>query len=252
VANPLAKFVKKQSVCHAQSHMTCAEFGLWEQYRKLSHATNQMFEATENTAARFSGESRSSIYRLRSRLVEKGWLVVVKKSKRGKSGRPSATIFQVLDHDQWEKTNVKSDCKTSSNNELLPVPEMEPEALLPVPEVKSSSSRSGILPVPKVEHRFEKNQIENKSRIEKPPTKTLSKNLPTLNADQNAKHVKLAPVPEMKLVDSTPVSEMEPVRTLSEVLDLLGNERAMKLYNRTRGEYTLADAEAELAKEASC
>jgi hypothetical protein len=239
--------IKKR--CHAQQHMSCAEFGLWEQYRKLSFASGQLFEATENTASRFTGESRSSIYRLRAKLIQKGWLVISKKSKPGENGRHRPTIFRVIDHEEWVRKHGKADCNLSSWAELQPVPEMESGAKLPVPEMKSPSSKSETDPVPKVEHRFEENQFESKSRFEDSGPVGFEKKDSQSGAEVNAERHEVAPVPKVKLEQQSPVPELKPAarRTVADILKLLPKARAKWLFTRTGGNYGLPDAEAELA-----
>lgn len=211
MASPLAKFEKKSS-CHTQQHLSCAEFGLWEQYRKLSFTSGQLFEAVEHTAERFAEESRSSIYRLRSKLAKKGWLVIAKKSKRGKNGQLSPTIFRVLDHEEWVEKHGTTECRT-------PVPEVKLGGSSPVPEMKSTSSKSEIDPVPKVERRFEINHSEKKAGLKIPHSSSFD-NFSLSDAEQNAQHVKQAPVPEMKQVGPEPVPKVKLVEGAPTLADL--------------------------------
>ena len=206
--------------CFAQHHMSCAEFGLWEQYRKITHTTNRLFEDPENTADRFAGESRSSIYRLRRKLVKKGWLATVIKSKHNSNGgRASAAIYEPLDHEQWVKIKGTKHCKQHDDT---PVPEVTLEgefgASQPVPEVAPASATLGIPPVPEVDGRFETTKYENK-QIEKylgtaehKPGKDSNPDAENLRSGEFVppmSKVALAPVSEVALVDEFPALEKQ-------------------------------------------
>jgi hypothetical protein len=232
VASPLAKCEKKRSICHAQAHMTCAEFGLWEQYRKLAHTSGQMFETTLNTAERFAGESRSSIYRLRSRLIDKGWLVVIKKAKRTKNGQLSSVVCRVMDHDQWtqnSKNIAKYPCKK-------PCPEMSKEALSPCPEMKSALPRNGIEPCPEMGSRFEEESGLKKKQIEDSASAPLSLNKTIKSdAEKNAKHVKSTPCPEMSKVRNLPCPEMSKASLPADPFPALAWDTHCKDWGARRG-----------------
>jgi hypothetical protein len=149
--------------CKVEHHLTLTEFGLWEHYRKISRTTGRLFEDPENTAKQFAKASRTAIYRLRKKLTKDGWLLEVKKSKRGPGGRMTAAEYLVLDHDEWAAKHGKKDCHTNIQDvfqELAqPVPKMEPVSspengtrpTSPVPKTGLSSPEFGIPPVPPVD-----------------------------------------------------------------------------------------------------
>src|ERR1039458_2460719 len=108
--------------CFEQAHMTCAEFGLWVQYQKLSYKTGRLYCDGRRTAERFNKTSKDQIYRLRRALVEKGWLEIIKNTVRDRStGKLTVIEYKVLDHAAWVRKHGKKSCKSNLFPEEEPV-----------------------------------------------------------------------------------------------------------------------------------
>lgn len=156
--------------CFEQAHMTCAEFGLWTQYRILSYKSGILFCDGRKTAERFSGENKDHIYRLRKKLVANGWLVVVKDSKYDKkTGRRTKYEFHVLSHEQWVKKHGKKDCKSEVFEGLLPFApvQMVEKSLSQIQEQPSCTSKNG--PVAPARHSSKQTPVINKNSPKLPP-----------------------------------------------------------------------------------
>jgi hypothetical protein len=142
--------------CFEQAHMTCAEFGLWVQYQKLSYTSGRLYCDGRRTAERFSGESKDHIYRLRRLLVEKGWLEVVKGSERDKkTQRVTVTEFKVLDHAAWIKKHSRKHCKSELFPDVDPLAPVQMAIENPVAPVQTPCRTNANEPVAPARHSTE-------------------------------------------------------------------------------------------------
>lgn len=196
--------------CFEQAHMTCAEFGLWNQYRMLAYKSGVLFCDGRATAERFDGTSKSQIYRLRKSLVKKGWLEITKESKRSKDGTYSATTFKVLDHIHWVKKHGTVRCKKKLFEGLQPVPCVKMDGGSPVPIKQTTCPTDANAPVPSTGHNSKQNQIEINTGINLgvPPDEPLEL-VKTGTQNSLAKVIK-PPVPEAQMVDPWPALSYAP------------------------------------------
>jgi hypothetical protein len=217
--------------CFEQAHMTCAEFGLWVQYQKLAYKSGILYCDGRRTAERFGSESKSSIYRLRRSLIDKGWLEVIKESKRGEGGTYSPAEFKVLNHEQWTKKHGKKHCKTSIFEGLAPVPSTgtlnstcPKYGNAPVPS-------TGTLPVPSTGHSTKGKPVLNTISFkslrspQEEPSKTESKTR-SISREANLE----PPVPSTGTLESKP--EASEIFQAVQELDELDHAKAMSIYKR--------------------
>ncbi len=191
--------------CFEQAHMTCAEFGLWVQYRKLAYASGKLFCDGRTTAERFDGMSKSQIYRIRKSLVGKGWLVIVKNSDRTKGGRYSSTVFHVLDHEQWVKRHGRKHCKTELFEGLSPVPPVQTAKVLPVPSTGMTCPTGANGPVPSTGHSSKEKPVLNMNQLQVlGATSATPDKLVVVNAESSLAEPTKPPVPPVQMVDPVP------------------------------------------------
>jgi hypothetical protein len=87
--------------CFAHHHLKPAEYGLLHLCRTLAGKSGILYFDGRKMAARFSGVSKDTVYRTAKSLVEKGWLEVMKSSRRRDDGTMSPTHYRVLSHEEW-------------------------------------------------------------------------------------------------------------------------------------------------------
>jgi hypothetical protein len=190
--------------------MTCAEFGLWTQYRMLSYKSSTLFTDGRKTAERFSEENYRHIYRLRKSLVDKGWLEETKEKKRGKNGMWSATHFKVLNHEQWVKKHGSKQCKTNVFEEPEPVTPVSMDSISPVTPVSMACDTRVNGPVTPVSHSSKKNQFEIKTSLKLPLNPgTPFKNTKT-DAQNSREGTSVPPVTPVSMVYPVPGAFYEP------------------------------------------
>jgi len=224
--------------CHEQSHMNCAEFGLWVQYQKLAYASGRLFCDGRRTAERFGSESKSSIYRLRASLIAKGWLETVKESKRGKGGTYSAAEFKVLDHKQWVKKHGKSRCKKQLLDDFLPVPSTGTLDISPVPSTGMTCPKYGNAPVPSTGHSTKGKPVlkTDSNKVRRLPSEELS-HTQSVDAQTPLEREVEPPVPSTGTLESKP--EAYEISQAVQELAELDRAKAMAIYKRhtTDGKY---------------
>src|SRR5260370_18166258 len=94
--------MRKSKKCFANRHMTPEEYALWDVSRQLSHQTGTLYFDGRAMAEQFEGTSKSRIYRLAKRLLDKGWYELIAPSVRDKrTGLFSSTQYRVLSADEW-------------------------------------------------------------------------------------------------------------------------------------------------------
>lgn len=94
--------------------MTPEEFALWNVSRQISHQTGRLYFDGRAMAAQFAGTSKSRIYRLAKRLLDKGWYELIALPVRNKrTGLFSSTQYRVLSADEWAERRPH-DCAASS------------------------------------------------------------------------------------------------------------------------------------------
>lgn len=241
-------------VCFEQAHMTCAEFGLWVQYKKLSHASGRLFCDGRKTAERFEGESKDHIYRLRKSLIEKGWLVPTKHSGTDKkTGRRTAAEFTVLDHQQWAKKQGKMKCKSSLFSEPGPVAPVQMDTESPVAPVQTACRTRANGPVAPARHSTKENQLKENIEIKfaSDPSESKANTFFVDMKDRDAETLRLAKTTSAPFasvqMDSPELAEFEGM-TSAQIISLIPYKRGMQLYNRTKGVYVKDDAIAEVLK----
>lgn len=166
------------SKCFAQFHMSCAEYGLWDQCRALSHKSGTLFFDGRKMAARFKGVSYSKIYRLLDSLVLKGWITKFENSQpRRTDGTYTATQYWVLSHDQWVAKYGKHECSKGWKNALQdahPVSPVQQAPVSPVQQVKNqpvpkqtpACFKTPVQPVSPVQHSLVKTEPTGKKESE--------------------------------------------------------------------------------------
>ncbi len=104
---PLQQFAKK---CCTRQHLSPEEWGILEDCTRLTcGAKKRFFLDGRKLAARFSGISKSGVYRAIERLVSKGWMVKTSGGTRNrKTGMFDRTEYRILSHEEW----VKGKCCT--------------------------------------------------------------------------------------------------------------------------------------------
>lgn len=241
-------------VCFEQAHMTCAEFGLWVQYKKLSYASGRLFCDGRKTAERFEGESKDHIYRLRKSLIEKGWLVPTKHSGTDKkTGRRTAAEFTVLDHPQWTKRHGKAKCKSSLFSEPEPIAPVQMDTESPVAPVQTACRTSANGPVAPARHSTKENQLQENIETKFAPDPSESKaDTPFVNIkNRDAEVLRIAkptsaPFAPVQMDPPEP-DEFKDMGS-AQILALIPHARGMQLYNRTKGHYSRDAAIAEVLK----
>ncbi len=92
----------KPGQCFANKHMKFDEFGFWNVCRSLSHPfNNRLVFDGRKLAQHFADENKNHAYNVLERLVAKGWIVLLQKSKRGQTGLWSPSTYQILSHEEW-------------------------------------------------------------------------------------------------------------------------------------------------------
>lgn len=111
--------------CYASHHLTLAESAVLAVCLRLTCGGNKPLHFDGRAiAARFTGVSHQTVYRVAKSLAAKGWLV--KKSggfrAHAKNGLYAHTVYNVLTHEQWVLKH-KNECRTvitSENGETKP------------------------------------------------------------------------------------------------------------------------------------
>jgi hypothetical protein len=160
--------------CYAQRHMSPAEYGFWDQCRKLAHGTGVLLFDGRTMAKRFKDERGSgyrTMYRLRDSLVETGWLVEVETQNHRKSdGTFEKKSYWVLSHEQWVTAHDESECRKSLWEEDEAAQPVTPTSLdtssacdsnVTGPVTKSSPAcdKTCIQPVTPASHRLKKTSL---------------------------------------------------------------------------------------------
>jgi hypothetical protein len=91
--------------CFAHNHMTPKEFGVYQYALAVSHTSGKFFFDGRGTASQFAGTKKDAVYPIASRLEKMGWFVVLKASERNELGMWTPTEYQVLNHEDWQKTH---------------------------------------------------------------------------------------------------------------------------------------------------
>lgn len=92
--------------CFAHNHMTPKEFGVYQYALAVSHTSGKFFFDGRGTASQFAGTKKDAVYPIVSRLEKMGWFMVLKASERNELGMWTPTEYQVLNHEDWEKTHA--------------------------------------------------------------------------------------------------------------------------------------------------
>lgn len=141
----LQKFTKR---CYASQHLHPQEFGVYEVCLRLtSGGKKTLYFDGRKMAARFTGFSKTSMYRAVAELVASGWLLPLKglaQRRSGRSGRYAATEFTVLTHEQWTAKHGSKRCTADDS----PVPSTGLESNSPAPSTGTVQSQVRELPVP--------------------------------------------------------------------------------------------------------
>jgi hypothetical protein len=216
--------------------MTCAEFGLWVQYRKLSFGSGRLFCDGRRTAERFSGESKDHIYRLRKSLVNKGWLVPTKNSGTDrKTGKRTVAEFSVLDHEAWTRKHGKKSCKSNLFEEINPVApvQMDSENLSHPCKQPCRTRANG--PVAPARHSTKENQLQENigKKIAPPEQEPLILDESSLfggGQDIRVAEPTVPPVAPVQMVEpGGPFAELSTSQIVSQ---LLPHQDGMKLYHK--------------------
>lgn len=216
--------------------MTCAEFGLWVQFQKLSFKSGRLYCDGRQTAERFSDESKDHIYRLRRSLVEKGWLEVIKGSGRDENTqRVTVTEFRVLDHASWVKKHGKKSCKSELFRNDEPVAPVQMATEEPVAPVQMPCRTRANEPVAPARHSIKETQSQRKQELQSLPPTALEtpvneKNGSPLGCGQNASLAEpnVSPVAPVQM-DPDPFTEI-PASQL--VTSMLPHKKAMELFHK--------------------
>lgn len=100
--------------CFAHHFLTFEEYGLYTYAREVSHESEILYFDGRKLAGRFSGEGKYAAYRIKDRLVEKGWFHVLKKSKRDRNtGIFKPSELKPLSLKEWAEKHPKqyADCE---------------------------------------------------------------------------------------------------------------------------------------------
>ncbi len=138
--------------CYASHHLTPAESAVLSVCLRLTCGGSKPLHFDGRAmAARFTGVSHQTVYRIAKSLATKGWLV--KKSggfrAHAKNGLYAHTTYAVLDHEQWALKH-KGECRTVITSENgKPDPPSSPVRHRPSSPVDHSSViRTSVLPSP--------------------------------------------------------------------------------------------------------
>jgi hypothetical protein len=159
--------------CYAQRHMSPAEYGFWDQCRKLAHSTRILHFDGRAMAKRFKqdrGSGYRTMYRLRDSLVEAGWLVEVDNNCRKTDGTFENKSYLVLSHAEWATAHGERDCRKSlwsDEENIEPVTSLSQARLFasdttvtgPVTSVSSACDKTGADPVTPASHRLNKTSL---------------------------------------------------------------------------------------------
>ena len=154
MSSPLKKFEKR---CYESQHMHPREWGLLHVLQRVTKGCKQtLFFNGHAVALWFGGASKSSIYRSVAELEKSGWLVPInglgKKRAKG-TEQYEATMYQVLNHEQWTAKHGTKNCRASRepvpSTGMEPVPSTGPE---PVPSTGMGQSQKCGEPVPYLGH----------------------------------------------------------------------------------------------------
>lgn len=139
--------------CYESQHLPPNEWGLLSVCLRLSRGgKSRLFFDGRKMAARFSGTSKTSIYRLAARLVTAGWLVplngVGRKNAEG-NNRYEATQYRVLTHAEWITTYGTSQCAVCKD----PFPSLGMDCQS-IPKIAKNHSQNSEKPFPPAGHSF--------------------------------------------------------------------------------------------------
>jgi len=153
MSSPLKKFEKR---CYESQHMHPREWGLLQLCLQITRGgKTTLFFDGRKMAARFAGVSKDTIYRSAAKLVSAGWLIPLNgigKKRANGSEHYQATMYRVLSHAEWIKTEIgKGKCKPVSEEGLEASRELGTE---PVALQGLGQSQNGHMPVPEVRHSF--------------------------------------------------------------------------------------------------
>lgn len=276
--------LKKFERCHESHHLTLQQWGLLSVCLKLtSGGKNKLFFDGRKMAARFSGMSKSTIYRIVAKLEEGGWLVPQNatsgKTRKTQARKPDGsyvpTEYTVLTHEAWAENNGTQQCLKSEGtvptdeNGAVPTDENGPfpKQALAVPKTDISRSQNSASPFPPVGHSFIKdssikeNSVEDSSVGSALGSAGLSS--PNFKIDGDAEKVLRHPIddpfpstgtdsamPESECSEKTPRPEVNTVQPLSELsgpemLNQLPTDRQWALYRRHNGNYGRAEIKVE-------
>ena len=148
MSSPLKKFEKR---CYASQHLHPQEYGVYEVCLRLTGGGKKsLYFDGRKVAAKFTGFSKTSMYRSIAELVASGWLIPVKgiaQHRNGHSGRYKATEYTVLTHEQWAAKHNSKRCADD-----VPSTGMENDS--PVPSTGTDQSQVRESPVPPAGHSF--------------------------------------------------------------------------------------------------
>jgi hypothetical protein len=98
---PIGYSPADHGTCFAHRHLTMEEYGLWTHARQLAHESGIFYFDGRKIAERFGQTKKDAAYRVGRNLIRKGWLVVVRKPKRLKTGMFSPGQYRPLTHEEW-------------------------------------------------------------------------------------------------------------------------------------------------------
>jgi hypothetical protein len=135
------RLAMSKSKCFANRHMTPEEYALWDVSRQISHQTGTLYFDGRAMATQFAGTSKSRIYRLAKRLLDKGWYELIAPRVRDKrTGLFSSTQYRVLSPDEWAERHPHV-CAVSSPQNGTGIQSSKWEH--PVPKLGMTSPQNG-------------------------------------------------------------------------------------------------------------
>lgn len=140
--------------CFESNHLQPREWGLLSVCLRISRGgKNTLFFDGRKMAARFSGTSKTGIYRSAAKLVADGWLIPLNGTGRKRAQvnkRYEATEYRVLTHANWAAINGSERCAATCEKPF-PSTGMDPGA---IPKIHESHSQNPEIPFPPAGHSF--------------------------------------------------------------------------------------------------
>jgi hypothetical protein len=148
----------KNKPCFVHQHLTLEESGLWEYLRAISSKSGILFLDGRKAAMRFQGVTASKLYRVRRRLIDKGWVIELDtidgKPARRDGGLYAAQKLRALDHDDWVATHPDS-CPTFDSPPFAkPAPAISKTVPSHLQNTEAAVSKTGGPPFSQVTHKL--------------------------------------------------------------------------------------------------